>query len=445
VKRLIEIMDVNDGNRLDFMRKIRRKSDDHAEAAAKVVDEIIKDVRTRGDEALFYYTEKFDKVKLDPSSVIMDKDEIAKVAARLDTEQYAVIARAAERIERFHNLQKQKSWFETRENGEILGQLVNPVESVGAYVPGGTQVLSSSLLMNVIPAKVAGVKNVAVCTPPDKNGEISPALCAAAKIAGAERIYKVGGAQAIAALAYGTETVKKADKVVGPGNIYVALAKKAVFGQVGIDSVAGPSEIAIIADENANPAYVAADLLSQAEHDVMARAICITTSKKLADAIKTELENQIKLLSRSAIAEASVRDNGIIAVVKDIDTALCIANEIAPEHLELCIENPFAYLPFIKNAGAVFLGAYSPEPVGDYYAGPNHVLPTGESSRFFSPLSVEDFVKKTSIISFSKAAFEQSAPDIIKFAEMEGLGAHAESIKIRLREEATQGFGGETK
>ena len=439
---MIEITEVNESNRKAFLERMANKSYDsvkklypnlttNIEEAQKVVDEVIEAVKTRGDEALFFYTEKWDKIKLNAENAVLGPEEIAKIAERLDPEQYGVMARAAERIERFHSLQKQKSWFDTSDNGEILGQMVIPVGSVGMYAPGGVAVLSSSFLMCAVPAKVAGVKNIAVCSPPDKNGMISPAIAAAAKITGVNKIYKIGGIQAIAAMAYGTETVQKVDKIVGPGNIYVALAKKSVFGQVGIDSIAGPSEITVIADANANPAYVAADMLSQAEH-IMASAVLVTDSAELAAAVKAELERQIRLLPTGAAAEASLRDNGAIAVVSDIRAAIELANEIAPEHLELYIDNAFTWLPLIKNAGAVFLGPYSPEPVGDYYAGPNHVLPTGGTARFFSPLSVDDFVKKTSIISFSKTALEQSARDVMAFAKTEGLAAHAEAVRIRM-------------
>ncbi|MCL2352401.1 MAG: histidinol dehydrogenase [Firmicutes bacterium] len=435
---MIGITYITEANRRAFLAKAAGKSHDSVQSsydnirdAQKVVDGVIEDIKTRGDEALFYYTEKWDKVRLDAKSAVLYPDGIAEIAKRLEPEKYGVIARAAKRIEKFHALQKQKSWFETGENGEILGQLVTPVESVGAYAPGGTAVLSSSLLMCVIPARVAGVKSVAVCTPADGNGEISPALAAAAHIAGVDIIYKFGGAQAIAALAYGTETVQKVDKVVGPGNLYVALAKKSVFGQVGIDSIAGPSEITVIADAAANPAYVAADMLSQAEH-IMGSAICLTDSAELAAAVQLELERQIRTLPTGAAAAASLRDNGAIAVVPDIRAALALSNEIAPEHLELCVGEAFSFLPLVKNAGAVFLGPYTPEPVGDYYAGPNHILPTDGKARFFSPLCVDDFVKKTSVISFSEEALRQAAADVTAFAEMEKLSAHAEAVRIRL-------------
>jgi len=438
---LIEIFDLRERGTEAFLERIRNKSYknaqqayDSAASAQKTVDEIVEAVKTRGDEALIFYAEKLDNARLTAGRMVIEPDEIAEIASRLDPAQYAVIERAARRIRRFHELQRRKSWFETGEDGEILGQLVTPVERVGAYVPGGTAVLPSSLLMSVIPARVAGVKSVAVCTPPHAGGEISPALCAAAKIAGADRIYTVGGAAAVAALAYGTETVRRVDKIVGPGNIYVALAKKAVFGQVGIDSIAGPSEITVIADGAADPAYVAADLLSQAEH-VMSSAICLTDSAELAAAVKTELERQIGQLSTRGAAEASLRGNGAIAVVKDIKSAIDLANAIAPEHLELCVGSAFSYLPLVKNAGAVFLGKYSPEPMGDYIAGPNHILPTGGTARFFSPLSVDDFVKKTSIISLSKKVFEQLAGDVMEFAGMEKLAAHAASVRVRLEGE----------
>ena len=398
------------------------------------VDEIIANVKGQGDKALIAYTVRFDGVELTPDSLQVTQDEIKEAYAAVDEKLLSVIRRSAERIKAFHARQKLNSWTEYGSNGEILGQMIRPVASAGVYVPGGKAAYPSSVLMNVIPAKIAGVHNIIMSTPMQKNGKVYPATIAAAIEAGVDQIYKIGGAQAIAAMAFGTETVPKVDKIVGPGNIYVALAKRSVYGYVNIDSVAGPSEILVIADETANPRYVAADLLSQAEHDELASAVLITTSQALAQAVLAEIEKQTALLSRKEMIQKSLDNYGAIVVTKTLEQAADLSNQIAPEHLELCVAEPFALLTRIQNAGAVFLGHYSPEPLGDYMAGPNHVLPTGGTARFFSPLSIDDFIKKSSIISFGRDALCRLSQDIIDFAEAEGLTAHANAIRVRFDE-----------
>lgn len=396
-----------------------------------VVDEIIADIRKNKNQALFKYTEQFDKIKLDESTIKVTKKEIEEAYTLVDKKLIDVIKKSASRIKDFHEKQKINSWLEPNTNGEMLGQLIRPLEYVGVYVPGGKAAYPSSVLMNVMPAKVAGVKNIIMTTPVQKNGKINPNTLVAANEAGVTEIYKVGGAQAIAALAFGTESVPKVDKICGPGNIFVALAKRTVYGHVNIDSVAGPSEILVIADDTANPVYVAADMLSQAEHDELASAVLVTDSIELAQSIKIELEKQTAVLERKEIIEKSLRDYSAIIVVENLDKACEISNTIAPEHMEVCTLNPFELLPKIQNAGAIFLGNYSPEPLGDYMAGPNHVLPTGGTARFFSPLSIDDFIKKSSIISFSKEALLNLQEDIISFANAEGLTAHANAVRVR--------------
>ena len=396
-----------------------------------VVDEIIADIRKNKNQALFKYTEQFDKIKLDENTIKVTKKEIEEAYTLVDKKLIDVIKKSASRIKDFHEKQKINSWLEPNTNGEMLGQLIRPLEYVGVYVPGGKAAYPSSVLMNVMPAKVAGVKNIIMTTPVQKNGKINPNTLVAANEAGVTEIYKVGGAQAIAALAFGTESVPKVDKICGPGNIFVALAKRTVYGHVNIDSVAGPSEILVIADNTTNSVYVAADMLSQAEHDELASAVLVTDSIELAQSVKIELEKQSAVLERKEIIEKSLRDYSAIIVVENLDKACEISNTIAPEHMEVCTLNPFELLPKIQNAGAIFLGNYSPEPLGDYMAGPNHVLPTGGTARFFSPLSIDDFIKKSSIISFSKEALLNLQEDIISFANAEGLTAHANAVRVR--------------
>jgi len=391
--------------------------------------DIIQQVRRTGDEALFRYTEQFDRAQL--NSLLVSEEEFAQAENLVDTDFILALQEAKANIEQFHLSQREQSWFMNKEPGIMIGQKVTPLDSVGVYIPGGKAAYPSSVLMDVIPAKIAGVGSIAITTPPQADGKISPYVLVAAKIAGVDTIYKVGGAQAIAALAYGTETVKKVAKIVGPGNAYVARAKKWVYGDVAIDMIAGPSEICVIADETADARYIAADLLSQAEHDESASAICITTSNPLAEQIKTEIDKQTATLERKQIIEQSIKQNGRIIVTTNLTEAFDIANDIAPEHLQLMVKNPSESLPFIKHAGAIFLGHYSPEPLGDYYAGANHTLPTNGTAKFASPLGVYDFVKKSSIINYSKEAILQAADSIMTLATVEGLTAHANSIRIR--------------
>ncbi|MDD3569745.1 MAG: histidinol dehydrogenase [Lachnospiraceae bacterium] len=397
----------------------------------EIVEEILSEVRKNGDKAVFSYTKQFDKIDIDASSIKVSKEEIDYAYTQVSEDLIRVIRNAAARIKDFHQKQKMNSWFEPNPNGEILGQLIRPLENVGVYVPGGKAAYPSSVIMNVIPAHVAGVKNIYMTTPAQKDGRVYPTTIVAAVEAGVTEIFKTGGAQAIAALAYGTESVPKVDKICGPGNIFVALAKRTVYGHVNIDSVAGPSEILIIADSSANVEYVAADMLSQAEHDELASAILITTEEKLAKEVQLEIEKQTAVLERKEIIEKSINNFGAIIVVDTIEKACEISNGIAPEHMELCTASPFELLPLVQNAGAIFMGHYSPEPLGDYMAGPNHVLPTGGTARFFSPLSIDDFIKKSSIISFSKNALLELQQDIIDFANAEGLTAHANAVRVR--------------
>ncbi len=398
------------------------------------VKEIVENVRINGDDSLFSYTKQFDGADIKQSELVVTEEEIALAYKEVDDELVQVIRKALVNIRAFHEKQVQNSWFDSQNKGVILGQKVTPIENVGVYVPGGKAVYPSSVLMNIIPAKVAGVEHIYMCTPPDKTGKVCAQTLVAAKEAGVDVIYKVGGAQAIAAMAFGTESVQKVDKIVGPGNIYVALAKKAVFGHVSIDSIAGPSEILVLCDESANPKYVAADLLSQAEHDELASAILITTSEKLAKKVSMEIDNFLKVLSRRDIILKSLENFGYIFVAEDMDSAIEAANSIASEHLEIVTKNPFETMTKIKNAGAIFLGEYSSEPLGDYFAGPNHVLPTNGTARFFSALSVDDFIKKSSVISYSREALKEVHKDIEKFACQEQLTAHANSIKVRFED-----------
>ncbi len=398
----------------------------------KIVEEIISNVRENGDKALFSYTEKFDKAKL--NSLLVSGEEIDQAFNLVDEEFIKVLKKSAENIKLYHSCQK-RTGFEIKNNdGAIVGQKIIPIERAGLYVPGGTAQYPSTVLMDAIPAKIAGVESVVMVTPPNADGKINPVILAAAKIAGVDKIYKVGGAQAIAALAYGTETIQKVDKIVGPGNAFVAEAKKQVFGQVSIDMIAGPSEILIVADKNNNPKYLAADLLSQAEHDKMASAVLVTNSIELANAVSEELEKQIPLLERREIARASIDDNGKIIVMENVDEVIDIANLIAPEHLELCLDEPFKYLDKIKHAGSVFLGKNCPEALGDYIAGANHTLPTSGTARFSSALSVDDFIKKTQYVYYSKEALIKTAYDVEYFANKEGLTAHGKSAVIRVKD-----------
>lgn len=426
--RIVKLTDETKNNILENLLKRSPNSYGKFEAA---VGEILSNVRANKDAALFKYTKDFDKADINASNIVVTKEEIEEAYTKVDPKLVNVIRKALKNIKEYHEKQKQYSWFDSKPDGTILGQKVTALSRVGVYVPGGKAAYPSSVLMNVIPAKVAGVEQIIMCTPPDHEGKVYPTTLVAANEAGVDVIYKAGGAQAIAAMAYGTESVPKVDKICGPGNIYVALAKKAVFGYVSIDSVAGPSEILVIADETANPRYVAADLLSQAEHDEMASAILITTSNELAQKVSDGIDGFLKELSRSEIISKSLDNYGYILLVDNIDDAVDAANEIASEHLEIVTKDPFNTMTKIKNAGAIFLGEYSSEPLGDYFAGPNHVLPTNGTAKFFSALSVDDFIKKSSIISYSRNALEEIHNDIETFATAEHLTAHANSIKVR--------------
>lgn len=400
------------------------------------VQEIIGRVREERDAAVFDYTKRFDGADINADNILVTEEEIAKAYEEVDPKLLEVIRKALVNIRTYHEKQRQNSWFDSQDKGIILGQKVTPLQRVGVYVPGGKAVYPSSVLMNIVPAKVAGVDEIIMTTPPGKDGSVSASTLVAAKEAGADRIYKAGGAQAIAALAFGTESIPKVDKIVGPGNIYVALAKKAVFGYVSIDSIAGPSEILVLADETANPRFVAADLLSQAEHDEMASAILITTSRELAEQVSEEVDRFVSQLSRKEIIQKSLDNYGYILVADNMDAALETVNEIASEHMEIVTKNPFEVMTRVRNAGAIFIGEYSSEPLGDYFAGPNHVLPTNGTAKFFSALSVDDFIKKSSIISYSREALQEVYRDIAQFAECEQLTAHANSVKVRFEDEA---------
>ncbi len=412
---------------------LKRSPNSYGEFESRVND-IIQNVREKRDEAIFDYTLKFDGAVINKDNIRVTEDEIKEAYKQVDPKLLDVIRKALVNIRDYHAKQKQYSWFDSDESGIILGQKVTPLKTVGVYVPGGKAVYPSSVLMNVIPAKVAGVSNIIMTTPCGKDGKVYPSTLVAAKEAGVDQIYKVGGAQAIAALAFGTESIPKVDKIVGPGNIYVALAKKAVFGYVSIDSIAGPSEIMVLADETANPRFVAADLLSQAEHDEMASAILVTTSEELAKQVSVEVDKFVATLSRKEIIQKSLDNYGYILVADTMQDAIDTVNEIASEHLELVTKNPFEVMTKIRNAGAIFIGEYSSEPLGDYFAGPNHVLPTNGTAKFFSPLSVDDFIKKSSIISYSREALEPVYKDIVQFAECEKLTAHANSIRVRFED-----------
>lgn len=421
---------VADGkSEVEALKAMRARSTEIDENVTKTVQSVIDNVRTRGDNALKEYTKKFDGVDL--QCLELSDEDIQKAYDSVSEDIIDALTRAAFNIKEFHERQLQQSWLTTKENGVMLGQRIRGLKRVGIYVPGGRAAYPSSVLMNAVPAKVAGVKEIIMVTPPSKDGKVNPNILAAAKVAGVNRVFAVGGAQAVAALAYGTDSIPKVDKIVGPGNIFVATAKKLCFGAVDIDMIAGPSEILIIADETAEPKFLAADLMSQAEHDPMASAILLTTSKEIAEKTAMEIEKQKKVLSKRDIIDESLEKFGAVIICKTIDSCVDIANEIAPEHLELMIENPMEYIGRIDNAGSVFLGKYSPEPLGDYYAGPNHVLPTSGTARFFSPLSVDAFVKKSSFIYYTKDALEKGRNDIVTLAESEGLTAHANSIKVR--------------
>ena len=427
----MRILELNENTRKDILSNLLKRSPNSYGEYEGRVSTIIDDIKSRRDEAVFEYTKKFDGYDLNADNIIVTEDEIKAAYEEIDAGLVEIIRKALVNIRNYHAKQKRNSWFDATPDGTILGQKITPLARVGVYVPGGKAAYPSSVLMNVVPAKVAGVDEIIMCTPPGKDGKIYCGTLVAAKEAGVDVIYKVGGAQAIAAMAYGTESVPKVDKIVGPGNIYVALAKKAVYGQVGIDSIAGPSEIMVLADESANPRFVAADLLSQAEHDELACAILITTSEELAEKVSEETEGFLRELSRRQIIEKSLENYGYILLAKDMDEAVAVVNEIASEHLELVTKDPFQTMTKIRNAGAIFLGEYSSEPLGDYFAGPNHVLPTNGTAKFFSPLEVDDFIKKSSIISYSREALGAIHTDIEKFAQAEGLTAHANSIKVR--------------
>lgn len=426
---------VNKENTKNILNDLLKRSPNNYDSYAGKVQVILDDVKEKGDEALFGYTEQFDKCHLTADTVQVTQEEIQAAYEKVDASLVEIIRKALVNIRTYHEKQKQYSWFDSQPNGTILGQKVTPLSSVGVYVPGGKAAYPSSVLMNIVPAKVAGVEKIVMVTPPDKNGEVTPATLVAANEAGATHVYKVGGAQAIAALAYGTESIEKVDKIVGPGNIYVALAKKAVYGHVSIDSIAGPSEILVLADETANPRFVAADLLSQAEHDELASAILVTTCPELAKKVEEEIEGFLKTLSRADIIRKSLDNFGYILVADTMEEAIEITNNIASEHLEVVTKDPFEVMTKIKNAGAIFLGSYSSEPLGDYFAGPNHVLPTNGTAKFFSPLSVDDFIKKSSIIYYSREALQPLHNDIETFAKAERLTAHANSIAVRFEEE----------
>lgn len=431
----MRIVELNREARENILSGLLKRDPNNYQEYEAAVRQIVDDVRERGDEAVSAYTEKFDGVRITPETIRVTEAEIEDAYGLVDKELVGVMERSAKNIREYHEKQRQYSWFDSRPDGTLLGQKVTPLESAGVYVPGGKAAYPSSVLMNILPAKVAGVPRIVMVTPPEKNGKVHPVTLVAAHLAGATEVYKVGGAQAIAALAFGTGSIPRVHKITGPGNIFVALAKKAVYGHVSIDSIAGPSEIMVIADETANPRFVAADLLSQAEHDELASAILVTTSRELAEQVSAEAEQFVERLSRKEILRKSLDNYGYILVVDTLEDAIETANEIASEHLEIVTKNPFEVMMRVKNAGAIFIGEYSSEPLGDYFAGPNHVLPTNGTAKFFSPLGVDDFIKKSSIIYYSKEALEPIHKDIIAFAESERLTAHANSIRVRFEEE----------
>lgn len=431
----MRIQKLNKDTKQNLLEDLLKRSPNSYEQYEASVQSILNEVKEKKDEAVFAFTRKFDGAEISADNILVTEAEIEEAYQEVDASLLDVIRKARNNIENFHAKQRQNSWFDSKPDGTILGQKVTPLQRVGVYVPGGKAVYPSSVLMNVMPAKVAGVDEIIMVTPPGKEGKISPNTLVAAKEAGVDKIYKVGGAQAIGALAYGTESIPKVDKIVGPGNIYVALAKKAVYGHVSIDSIAGPSEILVIADETANPRYVAADLLSQAEHDELASAILVTTSEELAKAVSNEVDGFLKVLSRSEIIAKSLDNYGYILIADTMDDVIDVANEIASEHLEIQTKNPFEVMTKIRNAGAIFIGEYASEPLGDYFAGPNHILPTNGTAKFFSPLSVDDFVKKSSIIYYSKDALSRVHKDIEAFAKAEQLTAHANSVHVRFENE----------
>lgn len=427
----MRIVKLDEQSRANILADLLKRDPNNYSAYEGTVQEIVDDVRARGDEALFEYTKKFDGAELSADNIRVTQAEIQEALSQVDPNLLAVMKKSMKNIREYHEKQKRYSWFDSKPNGTILGQKVSALSSVGVYVPGGKAAYPSSVLMNIIPAEVAGVEKIVMVTPPGKDGKVNPVTLIAAHLAGATEVYKVGGAQAIAALAFGTKSIPRVNMIVGPGNIFVALAKKAVYGHVSIDSIAGPSEILVLADETANPRYVAADLLSQAEHDELASAILVTTSMELAEKVSAEAEAFVQQLSRKAILEKSLENYGYILVADSMEDAIETANAIASEHLEIVTKNPFEVMTKIQNAGAIFMGEYSSEPLGDYFAGPNHVLPTNGTAKFFSPLSVDDFIKKSSIIYYSKEALEPVHKDIETFAEAEHLTAHANSIRVR--------------
>lgn len=431
MENIMKIIKLTEDTRTDILDKLLKRSPNNYSEYENIVADIIANVRSRGDQAVFEYTKKFDKWESNAGNIRVTRAEIEEAFQLVDEQFIEVMKRSAANIEEFHKKQLRNSWIDTKPDGSILGQRILPLAVSGVYVPGGKAAYPSSVLMNVIPAKTAGVDKIIMTTPAGADGKVNPGTLVAAEIAGVHEIYKAGGAQAIAAMAFGTESIPRVDKITGPGNIFVALAKKACFGYVSIDSIAGPSEILVIADETANPRYVAADLLSQAEHDELASAILITTDVKLADAVNQQIEGFLKELSRADIIRKSLEQYGCILTADSMEEALETANAIASEHLEILTKDPYAVMTRIRNAGAIFLGEYSSEPLGDYYAGPNHILPTNGTAKFFSPLNVDDFMKKTSIISYSKEALEKSHKDIELFAMREGLTAHANSVRVR--------------
>lgn len=431
----MRIISLNEETRKNILENLLKRSPDSYGEFESRVGDIVAQVKARGDEALFDYTARFDGVELTGETVRVTEEEIQEAYRQVDSKLLEVIRKALVNIRAYHEKQRRYGWFDTDSRGTILGQRVTPLARVGVYVPGGKAVYPSSVLMNIVPAKVAGVERIIMTTPPGRDGRLNPATLVAAREAGVDEVYKVGGAQAVAALAFGTESIPRVDKIVGPGNIYVALAKKAVYGHVSIDSIAGPSEIMVLADETANPRFVAADLLSQAEHDEMASAILVTTSPQLAAQVSDQVEEFVSRLSRREIIRKSLDQYGYILVAESMDQAIETVNEIASEHLELVTKNPFEVMTRVKNAGAIFLGEYSSEPLGDYFAGPNHVLPTNGTAKFFSPLSVDDFIKKSSVIYYSREALEPIHEDIIAFAKAEELTAHANSIAVRFGKE----------
>lgn len=427
----MRIVKLNEDTRKNILVDLLKRDPNNYGSYEDTVKTIVNDVKERGDAAVFEYTKRFDGADIDASNIRVTDAEIKEALSLVEPQLLTVMKRAMKNIREYHEKQKQYSWFDSKPNGTILGQKVTPLASVGVYVPGGKAAYPSSVLMNIIPAEVAGVSRIVMVTPPGKDGKVNPVTLIAAHLAGATEVYKAGGAQAVAALAFGTESIPKVNKIVGPGNIFVALAKKAVYGHVSIDSIAGPSEILVLADDTANPRFVAADLLSQAEHDELASAILVTTSMELANKVSAEVDGFVAALSRKDILEKSLENYGYILVADTMEDAIATANEIASEHLEIVTRNPFEVMTKIQNAGAIFLGEYSSEPLGDYFAGPNHVLPTNGTAKFFSPLSVDDYIKKSSIIYYSKEALEPIHKDIEEFAEAEHLTAHANSIRVR--------------